>query len=94
MKFKLTKLHLFLILLAVLIFSSMGIKILEGMDSDEALGEEAGTDDNLNTVSDGSDYDPNNNAGENELSKIIKPLKKKVVLKVILMIQHFNQIYV
>ena len=32
MKFKLTKLHLFLILLTVLIFSSLGIRVLEGMN--------------------------------------------------------------
>ena len=32
MKFKITKLHLFLILLTVLIFSSLGIKVLEGMN--------------------------------------------------------------
>ena len=94
MKFKLTKLHLFLILLAVLIFSSMGIKILEGMtsgertarlsgnydpdmDSDDPLGEEVGVDDNLNSVSDGSDYDPNNNAGGNELSNMFSEENKR-----------------
>ena len=39
MKFKLTKLHLFLILLTVLIFSSLGIKVLEGMNIIEGLDD-------------------------------------------------------
>ena len=41
MKIKLTKFYLFLILLTVLIFSSLGIKVLEGMNIIEGIDDSA-----------------------------------------------------
>ena len=84
MKIKLTKFYLFLILLTVLIFSSLGIKVLEGMniiegnesmadpgglgDSDTALT--AGIDNGGNDPSKGSNYNPFGNSDPTELSMI------------------------
>lgn len=85
MKIKLTKFYLFLILLAVLILSSLGIKVLEGMniiegnsnmdDSSLALtagGEEAGPDNNGNDAGDGSEYNPFGNSESNEMSDMMQ----------------------
>ena len=82
MKFKLTKLYLFLILLATLILSSLGIKVLEsfniieGNDENDTLSNPADpltdepplTDADGNEASDGNEYDPNNNSENNALS--------------------------
>tara|TARA_B100000795_G_scaffold267496_1_gene252435 strand:- start:8146 stop:8805 length:660 start_codon:yes stop_codon:yes gene_type:complete len=78
MKIKLTKLHLFLILLTVLISSSLGIKVLEGMgiiegmtDENASSGANSGIDysdkplvENPTKPSDGEKHNPFNNADE------------------------------
>ena len=82
MKIKLTKFYLFLILLTVLIFSSLGIKVLEGMniiegidDSSLALTggdqESGGNDIDGNDVSKGSSYNPYGNSDTNELTDMM-----------------------
>ena len=81
MKIKLTKFYLFLILLTVLIFSSLGIKVLEGMniiegndgsmDSDESdPAAEAATAAEAD-AGDGT-FDPFGNSDANEFSKLMQ----------------------
>jgi len=74
---KLTKLYLFLILLTVLILSSLGIKVLEGMNIIEGLTESdvaltGDTDNDGNDVSAGSNYNPFSNSESNELSDMMQ----------------------
>jgi hypothetical protein len=85
MKFKLTKLHLFIILLSALILSSLGIKVLEsfniiegnsnmedGGDGESKTEQPPLTDADGNEASSGDEYNPNNNAENNALSDLFK----------------------
>ena len=87
MKIKLTKFYLFIILLTVLILSSLGIKVLEGMniiegnsnmdDSTKALTaggsqEGGGVDNDGGDVKDGTNYDPFGNSKSNEFSDMMQ----------------------
>jgi hypothetical protein len=87
MKIRITKLYLFLILLTVLILSSLGIKVLEGMniiegnsnmdDSAAALtagGDQDGDgkDNDGNTAADGDEYNPFSTSESNNLSKMMQ----------------------
>ena len=80
MKIKLTKFYLFLILLTVLILSSLGIKVLEGMNIIEGNSniedsQEPLVDNDNNTAGDGKEYNPFSNSENNEVSDMMQEEK-------------------